>query len=213
MHIDESLNAVFPALTERVIKQVNGKDVPEDVVTIWAYHTPISRAVFDANYRILAATKAAMASKGAHYLMSAGPRIAALTFRDEGLRDAEARGRFDDDGKPKDDDVKAFFAELKRLTTILCPTANGWDMLPVDAAISGGKIDAEDWEEVESAIVFFCCHWSMARKADRRRIAQATASLLNASITPSPLSEYIASLPKSTQGVTSAKPVASSVPS
>ncbi|MDP9651711.1 hypothetical protein [Paraburkholderia caledonica] len=213
MHIDESLNAVFPVVTERITKKVEGKDVHEDIVTVWAYHSPISRAVFDANYRTLAATKAAMSSKGPHYLMSAGPRIAALTFRDEGVRDAEARGKFDDEGNPKDDDVTAFFAEIKRLTTILCPGQNGWDMLPVDAAIAGGRIDKEDWEEVESAIVFFCCHWSMAKKSDRKRIAQATASLLSASITPSPLSEYVGSLQKLTPGATSAKPAASLVPS
>jgi hypothetical protein len=218
-HIDADLNAVFPVVTERVTRKEKDKEtgdekeIHEEVVRIWAYHSPISKAVFDANYRLLASTKAAMASKGSHYLMSAGPRIAALTFRDEGLRDAESRGRFDDDGRPKSDEVKAFFAEIKRLTTILCPGANGWVMLPVDAAIASGKIDSEDWEEVEAAIVFFCCHWSMAKKADRKRIAQVTASLLNASITSSMLSEYLVSLPRSTQAETSARPVASSVPS
>lgn len=217
--IDESLNACFPVVTERVKKKVKDeatgkdKDAFEDVVRVWAYHTPISKATFDANYRILAATKAALGSKGPHYLMSAGPRIAALTLADEGMRDAESRGRFDDEGKPKDDDTRAFLAEIKRLTTLLCPGPNGWEMLPVDLAVSSGKVDDEDWQEVLAAIVFFTCQSSMARRADRKRIAQATASMLNALTTSLPLSEYLGSLPKSTPEETSAVKAGSSVPS
>jgi len=212
MKIDENRNLVIPVVTERVTKKVEGKDVVEDVVRVYAFHSTISKAVFDANYRVLAATKSAMASKGTHYLMSAGPRIAALTMRDEGLRDAEARGRFDDQGRPQDDETRAFFAEVKRLTTILCPGPNGWEYLPVDSAINGGKIDEEDWQEVEASIVFFSCHVAMARKADRHRIAQVTASLLNSSITSLPLTEFAASLPTSTaDSATTVKP--SSIPS
>lgn len=211
--IDENMNVVFPVVTDRVITKVDGKDKTEDVVRIYAYHTPISRAVFDANFRLLAATKSALASKGAHYLMSSGPRIAALTLQDEGQRDAESRGKYDDNGNVKDDETKAFIAELKRLTTILCPGANGWDMLPVDTAIGSGKIDEEDWQEAFSSIVFFTCHSSMAKKVDRQRVSQATASMLNASITRSPLSEFLASLPTSTPAAPSAPKVVSSVPS
>jgi hypothetical protein len=216
MHIDENLTAVFPVVTERVVKKAEKKgekDKYEDVVRVWAYHTPISKPVFDANFRLLAATKAALENKGAQYLMSAGPRIAALTLRDEGLRDAESRGRVDDNGNGKDDEVTAFFLEIRRLTTILCAGPVGWEMIPVDLAISGGKIDEEDWEEVEASIVFFTCHWSMAKKASRARIAQATASLLKASTTSLPLSAYVGSLPALTKPETSAPRAASSVPS
>jgi hypothetical protein len=212
MKIDENRNLVIPVATERVTTKVDGKDVSEDVVRMYAFHTTISRAVFDANYRVLAATKSAMAAKGKHYLMSAGPRIAALTMRDEGLRDAESRGDFDDNGQPKDDATRAFFAEIKRLTTILCPGPNGWEYLPVDSAINSGKIDLEDWQEVEASIVFFSCHVAMARKADRQIISQVTASLLNSSITSLALTEFAASLPNSTAvAATTVKP--SSIPS
>jgi hypothetical protein len=218
MHIDENFNVVFPVVTERVTrkeKDAEGKDkdVHEDIVRVYAFHTPISKAVFDQNFGLLASTKATLESKGRQYLMSAGPRVAALTLRDEGLRDAEARGRVDDNGNPKDDEIKAFFAELKRLTMVLCPGPSGWEMIPADLAISGGKIDAEDYEELEAAQVFFTCHYSMAKKADRKRIGQATASYLKASITSSALSEYIGSLPNLTQGATSGARAASSVPS
>ncbi|MDE1854691.1 MAG: hypothetical protein KGI38_13345, partial [Thaumarchaeota archaeon] len=81
-----------------------------------AYHTPISREVFEANYRILAATKAALSGKGVMYQMDAGPRIAALAMRDEGKRDAEDRGSVDDAGHPRDEMTPALLAEIKRLT-------------------------------------------------------------------------------------------------
>jgi hypothetical protein len=216
--LNEDLNVVFPVITERVTRKEKGKDgkekeVSEDVVRVWAYHTPISKVVFDANFRILAATKAALESKGGQYLASVGPRIAALTLRDEGLLDAESRGKTDENGNLRDDEVRALFAELKRLTMILCAGPNGWNMVPVDQAIAGGVMDAEDWEEVEASIVFFTCLSSMARKANRARIAQATAFHLKASITSLPASEYLNSLPRLTQDATSAPKAASSVPS
>lgn len=212
MKIDERRNLVLPIVTEKVTKKVDGKDVTEDVVRVYAFHTPVSRAVFEQHYRTLAATKSALAAKGSHYLMSSGPRIAALTLKDEGRKDAADRGSFDKDGNIVDEETTAFFLELKRLTMVLCPGANGWDMLPVDTAISSGKIDSEDWEEVASSIVFFCCHYAMARKADRETTARATASVVGASITSSSITEFLGSLPNSTPAAPM-KPAASSIPS
>lgn len=212
MVINESMNLVVPIVSERVTEKIDGKEVPKDVVRIYGYHTPISAAVFETNYRILAATKSSLASKGIHYAMNSGPRIAALTLKDEGLRDAESRGLFDEQGNAVDKATDALFAEFKRLTMILCPGPQGWDSLPVDAAISRGVIDAEDWQEAIAAIVFFTVHHAMARKADRQRISRSTAALLDGSITSSGYTEFLASLPSSTPAETSAKRVVSSVP-
>jgi hypothetical protein len=212
MRIDENRHIVLPIVTEEVTKKVKGKDVTEKVVRIHAYHTPISRATYEANYRVLAATKSALASKGSHYLMGSGPRVAALTLKDEGARDAADRGSFSEDGKVVDEDTPALLAEIKRLTTILCPGPNGWDMLPVDVAVNQGKIDEEDWEECASALVFFTCHYSMAKKADREKTAQAMAHFLSASITSSAGTEFLASLPTLTS-VEHMKRTHSSIPS
>lgn len=198
MRIDEKRNLVLPVVTEKVAKTVDEKEMVEDVVRVYAFHTPVSREIFEMNYRILAATKSALASKGSHYLMSAGPRIAAMTLKDEGRKDAAARGSFDEQGTLIDNETKAFLAELKRLTMVLCAGPNGWDLLPVDTAISGGRMDDEDWEEVISAIVFFTSHVSMAKKADRPVATKATASLLGASITSLTPTEFAASLQNST---------------
>ncbi|WP_244136427.1 hypothetical protein [Burkholderia sp. BCC0405] len=202
MKINEQRNIALPVVTElvtrKVPKEIDGKeeliDETEEVVRVWAYHTPISREVFDANFRVLAATKSALAGKGSHYLSSSGPRIAALTLRDEGKKDAAARGSFDKDGIVKDDDTAALLGEFKRLTMILCPGQHGWDLLPVDAAIQQGRIDSEDWEEALASIVFFTCLYAMARKADREMMAKGTASLIGALITSSAPMEFAASL-------------------
>ena len=181
MKLNEALNLVLP------------------VGECQAYHTPISREVFEANYRILAATKAQLSSKGIYYQMDAGPRIAGLTLRDEGKKDAEDRGRVDDKGQPLDELTPALLGEIKRLTVILCPSPSGFDLKPVDQAIQGGHIDLDDWREAESAIVFFTCLCSLAPKASRAEIARATAGLLKASITSQPPMEVAASLRTLTQ--------------
>lgn len=158
-----------------------------------AYHTPISRQIYEAHYSVLNATKAALARKGIHYQMGSGPRIANLVLKDEGLKDAAERENFDAQGKPVDDRTPALLAEVKRLTNVLCPGPAGWDLLPVDTAISQGRMDAEDYAELEAALCFFTCHVMPAKKSNRASIAKATASVLSGSITSSPPTEYAAS--------------------
>ncbi len=166
-----------------------------------AFHVPISREVFEVNYRILAATKAALSSKGIYYQMDAGPRIASLTLLDEARKDAEERDNTDDEGQGRDTAARAILAEIKRLTTVLCPGPAGFDPLPVDAAIQGGHIDTDDWREAESSLVFFTCLYALAPKARRAETAEAVASILQASTTACSLSEYASSLPSlTTQG-------------
>jgi hypothetical protein len=179
---------------------------------IKAYHSPISADVFEANYRLLSAAKSAMTSKGIHYVMDTGPRIAALILKDEAIKDAEDRGDVDARNKPSEAAYTSLMMELRRLTTILAPTPQGFDFLPVDNAIQQGFIDAEDWKEAESAISFFTCHYAMAKRASRTAIANATASVLQGSMTSLSLTEYSASLRESMQA-TNTPVQASSVPS
>jgi hypothetical protein len=198
MKIDEQRRLVLPIVIDTITNKAEGKDITESVVHVHAYHVPISKAVYEQNFRILAATRSALASKGQHYLMGSGPRIAALTLKDEGYKDAVVRGMIDDNGKIVDEETPALLAEIKRLTSILCASPNGWDLLPVDVAIQQGKIDEEDWDEAESAIVFFTCHVSMAKKSGRAKAADLMAGLLSGSTTSLPPMEFVGSLPKLT---------------
>lgn len=193
--INDALNLVIPVRSN------------DSGVEIYAYHTPISREVFEANYRPLAAAKSALSAKGVYYMMDAGPKIAALTLKDEGKKDAQEQGDAGDGG------VSALLGEIKRLTMILAPSGGTWNMLPVDGAIAQGIIDADEWSEAESAIVFFTFHSALSRKAERARVATATASVLKGWSTSSSATEYIASLPTSTSSVASAVKAGSSVPS
>lgn len=174
-----------------------------------AYHTPISRPVYEANYTIINATKATLAAHGVHYQVRSGPLIAGLTLRDVGRREAENSGSLDQDGNVVDAKTPAFLAELKRLTMVLCPGTSGWDLLPVDAALSQGKVDADDWPEVESAIVFFTAHALTCRKADRVGVATATAKVLDGSITSLEPMAYADSLQTSTKAEPTPQPTSS----
>lgn len=194
MKINESLNLVIPVTGD-----------------VKAYHCPISTEVFEANYRLLSAAKSAMTSKGVHYVMDTGPRIAALLIKDEAIKDAEERGDVNAKGQPSDVSYTALLMELRRLTTILAPTSKGYEYLPVDNAIDQGFMDAEDWKEAESALCFFTCHYAMAKRADRSSIANATASVLGGLMTSLSLSEYAGSLLTLTKAETT--PAISSVPS
>ena len=159
-----------------------------------AFHIPVDRAVYEANYAVINATKAALSRKGIHYQMGSGPRIANLVLKDEGLKDAAERDSVDAKGNAVDERTPALLEEIKRLTTILAPGANGYENLPVDVAIAQGKMDAEDWSELEASIVFFMCHVMPAKKANRASIAKATASVISGSIESSPITAFSASL-------------------
>lgn len=178
-----------------------------------AYHIPIDRAIYELHYAVINATKAALSRKGIHYQMGSGPRIANLVLKDEGLKDAAERQSFDAKGNVIDDRTPALLDEIKRLTMILTPGKSGYENLPVDIAIAQGKIDAEDWSELEAQICFFMCHAMPTKKANRVSIAAATASVLNGSIAPSPITAYIASLQTSTKAASTANPASSPQPS
>lgn len=193
--INDELNLVVPVR------------VGEGGVRLYAYHSPISREVFEANYRLLGAAKAALASKGVYFMMDVGPRIAALTLKDEGRKEAEEQGENGDGG------ASALLEEIKRLTMILVPGASGWELMPVDSALSQGAIDREEWSEAEAAIVFFTFHCALSRKAERGKVAKATASVLKGWNTSSTATAYAASLPTSTTNEASVGKAGSSVPS
>ncbi len=161
----------------------------------WAYHTAISSQVFEANYRVLAATKAALFAQGPRYAFEVGAQIAGLRLRDEGRRDAVDRGDLDGDGSPRDGGVAALLAELQRLTMIVLPSPAGWETMPVAVALQRGMMDADEWREVESGIVFFTSLFHLTPRAKRAQIGGVAASMQGGSLTSLPLTEWTASLP------------------
>lgn len=181
------------------------------VPVIWAYHTPISREVFEANWRIIAATSAKLLERG---VSPSIVNIAVLALKDAGRIDAAEYG------VPEGVDVAAggmaipLLLEIRRLTMILAPGAAGYSMTPVDQAISGGIISADDWAEAEASLVFFTCGFSMAMRTRKETSALGLALILAGSITSLSPMDFAASLQTLTLAETSAAPAAeSSVPS
>lgn len=169
----------------------------------YAYHTTISFQTFEANYRALAATKAALFAQGPRYAFEVGAQIAALTLRDAGRKDSADRLDVDASGNPSDGGVGALIADLHRLTTVAVPAASGWEQAPLDVAIQRGALDADDVREVEGALVFFTCVWFLTPRAQRKAAAGVAASVARGSITSLSVSDWIASLPRSTAGIAS----------
>jgi hypothetical protein len=161
--------------------------------TCRAYHTPISEEVFEASFRVIAATHAALFSQGVEYSQSVGTRIAALTLKDEGERLAKKRE------EPGDFGATAVLADIRRLTNILAPTKSGWDMFPVEAALEQNIISAENWKEAEAALIFFTCPYVIARPKQREGIAKAISGILGGLVTSLNITDYIDSLATSTK--------------
>lgn len=195
-----------PGESDAEWKVREGRTTLEPVV--WAYHTPIGRAIFEANYRALSAANMTIFSKGTGFAAESGPIIATLALRDAARADALEAG-LGISGDP----ATPLLAEIKRLTLVLAPSANGYEPVPVDVAIGRGAIDAEDWAGAESAIVFFTCGSWLVRREYRDLKRSALAAVLRGSITSSPVTAFAASLPTSTKLATSAPLIQSLVPS
>ena len=193
MHIDDNLNLVFPIRIESHSEEKGDRKTDRDVPVVYAFHTPITREVFEANFRILSLAKAQIYGKGLPFAMGTGPLVASLVLKEEARRDAEER-----DLPNPDQASKALLLELKRLTMIVGPSPEGFKPLPVDAAISAGVIDPEEWEEAESMLVFFTATSSLVRRAKKREVMESAAFILGGSTTSSTCTEWAAFLRTST---------------
>lgn len=207
MEIDRELNLVLPIrFAVQKIADPNDatKEIEVNVPSLWAYSAPLSRQVFEANWRVLAAAKADIYGKGRSYTIGSAPSVAALAIREA------AKAISEESGEPITD---ALFAEFRRLTTVLNPTDDGYALLPIDVALKQQIISAEDWSEAESSIAFFTCAYVMEPRASRVAIARFHASIIGASITSLSPTEFAKSLRTSTPAETSAQTLESSLPS
>ena len=193
IRVDEKLNVVISVADD------------DGQPGLYVYSAPISREVFEANFRALSLTYAEITARDSSYL-PIGIRCASLTLKDVAAAEAARKGRQGDGG------AAALLAEIKRLTTILAPSQGGWDTLPVPEAIRAGVLTDEEWSEVESAIVFFTGAYWLAPSRRRKEVVTALCSMLGWQATSSLPLEFVAGLPTSKPGA-SPKVGASSVPS
>ncbi len=143
--------------------------------TLRLFHTPVSRDVFELNYRLLSSVFSEIWGQGSFHAMSAGPRIASMVLKDICKRQHEGSSEeYDSQNNP----AVSFLNELKRLTLILAPTPSGWEKIPVQSAISRGILDLEEWQEAESSLVFFTSAFHLARKSEREARTRILLGLL-----------------------------------
>jgi hypothetical protein len=197
MNLTSDLRLAFP---------VRWNDAGEPA--IYAYHTPISREVFEANWRIISATAAILLKPGVSPNIVS---VATLALKEAGRSDALESGFTDEIDFEAGGTAVPLLAELKRLTLILSPSATGYEMLPVDVAIDRKVIDADDWKEADDALIFFTCGWSITTRQRRQKSATTLALAIMGSITSSSPMDFVASLATSTPAETSS-PVVTEVP-
>ena len=167
MKIDDNWNLVIPVSD-----------------SVHVYHAPITRAVFEANFRILSATKADIFGHGNQYAFLSGLNVSALTLKDIGKRLASERGEEGDSG------AQALLGELQRTSTVLVPGAQGYEILPVVSALASGSLDEDSWADVENELVFFTCAVFLTPRKARKAAAQALTDILECSLTSSNCEEY-----------------------
>lgn len=171
-----------------------------------AYHHPISREVYEANFRLLRDTKVAIWGNSAQAAFAARGD-AALYLKEAGKTLALSRGEEGDSG------ASALLSEIRRLTTVVLPGPSGWEAVPVDSAVASGRLDEDDWADAEASIVFFTCVLSGTPRRDLKGMQEWAASLLGGQTTSLPPTEWAASSQTSTGAETTAKKAESSVPS
>lgn len=176
MRINRALNLVVP--------------VERDDVTIYFHSTPISREVYEANYRIISAAHAEVCAGSAAQMVN-GVRTAALALKANGRRMAEEAGADGDFG------ASAMLGEIRRQTIAIVPNDSQWETLPVDVAIQRNLIDGEEWSEVENALVFFMLIYWMAGVREREATLRALAGPLGLLIESLSPTEWIGSMRQS----------------
>lgn len=190
MKIDEKLNLVL------TVETANGD--------VHVYAQPLSREVFERYYKILGISFTQIWEEGLH--VTAGPKLAALMLREIAIERKIWEGA--------DGVEQGLMEEIRRKTTVACPTPEGWQQLPLASAVAREVITADDQGEVENIVTFFILECAFRRKTTLRTFLSGLEYLYDARLTSSSFTEWLASLPRSTgeKSTTSAVRL-SSVPS
>jgi hypothetical protein len=161
-------------------------DVETDDGLIHVHSVPISREVFEDNFLAISRAFTAVYTNGLGPVT--GPRVAALLLKQE----AQTLGVWDRT-------QQSLLAEIYRLTNIIAPGPSGWETMPFDVAKKRGILDDAAAAEVENCIVYFICASSIHLKAELTVAMEGLSTLWGAQTTLSNVTEYIRSLPTSTQ--------------
>jgi hypothetical protein len=185
VHISRDLNIVIP------VDGVNGR--------VYVHSTPISSAVFDQYFLVLAKVYSTF---DVERIWPTAPRISSLLLR----QIAQATVRPDGRGSWWDgpDGIEnGLLNEVRRLTNIVLPVKDGgWTTMPFHEAAK--QMDDDDLADVESLLAFFTClSASTLRHQDRAAWKQRMAEGLDVQLTSLNCSEYAHSLATSPETASS----------
>jgi hypothetical protein len=178
MRLNKSLNLVIPIYDET-----------GEHATAYVHATPISADTFDNYYKPIGRVLTQIYSGG--YGITAGPRIAHKLLRDV----SKEMNIWDGPSGVEN----GLVAEMHRLTNVLVPGEKGWEMLTFYDAKKKDLIDRDDLQVVEGALAFFCAESSMRPKSQLRSVLEAAAALWGAQISLLTCTEFLNSLPTSTE--------------
>ncbi len=191
MRINRKLNVVFT---------VEGGE--RDILV---HAAPIAYEVFKRYFFTITKTYAAIMENGPDYTVRMGPRVARMMLE----RIAKADGAWDG----VDGVENGLVTEIRRLTNVLLPMDNGWDLIPYHDAVEKTIISEEDADELENAIVFFTVVSAAPRPKDAQEMVEMAFGIWGAETTYSNATDYLNSLPISTLAEPTGKKVkASSIP-
>jgi hypothetical protein len=150
------------------------------------HSSPISREIFEDNFLTISRAFTAVYTNGLGPVT--GPRVAALLLKEE----AKKLGVWERT-------QQSLMAEIYRLTNVIAPGDGGWETMPYDIAKKRGVIDEDAAAEVENCIVYFICASSIHLRAEMAVALEGLNTLWSAQTTSSNCTEYMRSLPISTQ--------------
>jgi len=157
--------------------------------TVYVHSTPVSREVYERYFLTIAKTFSGLFQHGLG--TTTGPRVSMLLLR----RVAEADGNWEG----PDGVQQGLVAEMRRLTNVVVSSPQGWQTIPLDAAVQDNVIDREDAAEVENAVAFFTIICHIADESNLGEFHRGMNSLWGARAEPLDCTAFRSGLPTSTE--------------
>ena len=180
LKINDQLNLVLP------VRRADGR-------TFWVHSMPISAEVFANFYDPIARVFNKLYGGGIGII--AGPKIAYFALRDL----CTQAGTWDGVNGIEN----TLCNEVWRLTNVLLPGANGWDMFPFSDVIRKNMMTAREIQEVKNILIFFIVNFSMHSPQVMRGIMMFSQNTWEARVTSLNCTEFKNSSEISTGGVNS----------
>ena len=156
MKLNPQLNLVIP--------------IEQDTGIVYIHATPPSTEVFDRYFLPISKTFAEIYNSGLG--ITAGPRVAAKYLKKVSVE----MGAWDGASGVE----AGLVNEIRRLANVI---GTGGEVIPFQDAVDKKLIDAEDLDEVENALSFFCVASLMHLRRERRPVLEGAAALWGAQIT------------------------------